>query len=112
MVRARAKITSDFRTPSSGRLRLLINRINLKIAMLFFGFRSIFATKSDLNLTHEFSEVISTRAPRRSFFKAALSLLLIPFFFGAALLRRKARGYRRLKRLTIEEINEEHHWGG
>jgi len=49
-LRARAKITSHFRIPSSGHLWLCLNRKILEIVRLFLWFYSIGAAKSNLNL--------------------------------------------------------------
>ena len=49
MLRARAKITSHFRIPSSGHLWPRLNRKILEIVRLFLWFCSIDATKSDPN---------------------------------------------------------------
>ncbi len=49
-LRARAKITSHFRMPSSDHLRPRLNRGILGRVLLFLWFRSIGAAKSDLNL--------------------------------------------------------------
>jgi CRP/FNR family cyclic AMP-dependent transcriptional regulator len=49
MLRARAKITSHFRIPSSGHLWPRLNRKILETVRLFLWFCSIGATKSDLN---------------------------------------------------------------
>jgi hypothetical protein len=49
-LRARAKITSHFRMPSSDHFRPRLNREILGRVLLFLWFRSIGAAKSDLNL--------------------------------------------------------------
>ena len=50
-LRARAKITSHFRIPSSGHLWPRLNHKILEIALLFLWFCSIGATKSNQNLS-------------------------------------------------------------
>ncbi|MDJ0765080.1 MAG: hypothetical protein QNJ97_19010 [Myxococcota bacterium] len=62
LFRAHAKITSRFRTPSARRLRRLLNRKILDVALLRLRFRSIAPTKSDAHLDPKNLEVISARA--------------------------------------------------
>jgi hypothetical protein len=51
VLRARAKITSHFRTPSSGHLCPILNRKILERALLLLWFRDFGSNKANLNLS-------------------------------------------------------------